>query len=91
MSLMTLASSLPRSSLVEPLQWTGGWGEVAWKQGWVWQGQDGHEGRSTNWQDDPFIQHESRKGKGRTGRRGEQEEAGGVVVHCHASWASPTG
>lgn len=30
MSRMTLASLLPRSSLVEQLPWMGGWGKVAW-------------------------------------------------------------
>lgn len=74
MSLMTLASLLPRSFLVEQLPWMGGWGEMAWKQGCGWKGQDGDEEQG---QDDPSIipekekERERRKGETRRGRRQE--------------------
>lgn len=71
MSLMTLASLLPRSFLVEQLPWMGGWGEMTWKQGCGWKGQDGDEEQG---QDDPSIisakekERERRKGETRRGR-----------------------
>lgn len=73
MSPMTLASLLPRSSLVERLPWTGGWGEVAWRQGWGEQGQDGDEGKRAAWQADPFLL-EPKGGRGGEGKEGGMGE-----------------
>lgn len=65
-SLMTLASSLPKSFLVGQLPWMGGWGEVAWKQGRVQQGEGGHEGRGVTGRMTLPFSHGRRQG-GREG------------------------